>query len=122
MIKLVYVVKRRSDLSPEEFRTYWLDKHGPLVRSLGPDLGAQRYVQSHTVDTPMNDALVGSRGMSPWYDGITEVWAESLEQVQAVLATEAGQRAFGQLGEDEANFIDIGRSTLFITEEHTIFE
>jgi len=122
MIKLVYVVKRRSDLSPEEFRTYWLDKHGPLVRSLGPDLGAQRYVQSHTVDTPMIDALVGSRGMSPWYDGITEVWAESLEQVQAVLATEAGQRAFGQLGEDEANFIDIGQSTLFITEEHTIFE
>jgi hypothetical protein len=47
MIKLVDVVKRRSDLSPEEFRTSWLDKHGPLVRSLGPDLGARRY--EHTM-------------------------------------------------------------------------
>jgi uncharacterized protein (TIGR02118 family) len=122
MIKLVYVVRRRSDVSPEEFRRYWLEEHGPLVKSIAPEHGARRYVQSHTIDTPLNDALVGIRGMAPSYDGITEVWSDSLEALQAELSSEAGQQAFGRLGEDEAKFIDIGSSTMFLTEEHTIFD
>ena len=122
MIKLVYVVRRRSDVSPEEFRRYWLEEHGPLVKSIAPEHGSRRYVQSHTIDTPLNDALVSIRGMSPWYEGITEIWSDSLEAIQATLASEDGQRAFGRLGEDEAKFIDIANSTIFLTEEHTIFD
>ena len=122
MIKLVYVVRRRSDVAPEEFRRYWLEEHAPLVKSIAPEHGSRRYVQSHTIDTPINDALVDSRGMAPWYDGITEIWADSLEAMQAELASEKGQQAFGRLGEDEAKFIDIANSTMFLTEEHTIFD
>jgi uncharacterized protein (TIGR02118 family) len=100
MIKLVYVVRRRSDVPADEFRRYWLEEHGPLVKSIAPQHGSRRYVQSHTIDTPMNDALVSIRGMSPWYDGITEIWVDSLEALQEELASEVGQLAFGQLGEE----------------------
>jgi hypothetical protein len=40
--------------------------------------------------------------------------------MQGVLASEGGQLAFGRTGEDEAKFIDIANSTMFVTEEHTI--
>ncbi len=38
MVKLVYCVRKRSDLSDEEFHDYWLNQHGPLVARLAPGL------------------------------------------------------------------------------------
>jgi EthD domain len=49
MIKLVYCIRRREDVPEDEFHRYWLDEHGPLVRSVADAIGAVRYVQSHTV-------------------------------------------------------------------------
>lgn len=34
MIKLTFCVCRRDDISEEEFHDYWLNKHGPLVKSV----------------------------------------------------------------------------------------
>jgi EthD domain len=57
MIKLVFVIRRREDLSPEEFHRYWREEHGPLAARLLDELGARRYVQTHTVGTDLNGAL-----------------------------------------------------------------
>ena len=122
MIKLVYVVQARDDLAPEEFHRYWLEEHGPLVASVAEDIRARKYVQSHTVDTPLNQALVESRGMAPIHHGITEVWWDSLAELEAGIASPEGAKAAARLLEDEAKFIDFSRSTIFITEEHTIFD
>ena len=32
MIKLVYVIRKRADVSEKDFHEYWLKTHGPLVR------------------------------------------------------------------------------------------
>ena len=120
MVKLVYVVRRRPDLSPEQFRRRWLE-HGPLVRRLASDLRARRYVQSHTLETPLNAALAASRGMGPPYDGITEVWWESLDELAAALRTPEAEAAGRALLEDERAFIDLAASRIFLTEEHPIF-
>jgi len=122
MIKLVYILKARDDIAPEEFRRYWLEDHAPLVTTVAGDIRARKYIQSHTINTPLNDAFVDSRGMAPIYDGITEVWFDSVEDVQAALETAEGTRAGGLLLEDEAKFIDFSRSTIFMTEEHEIFD
>ena len=122
MIKLVFVIRRREDLPPGEFHRYWLEEHGPLARRLLEPLGARRYVQTHTLDTDLNAALAASRGTSAAYDGLAEVWWDSLDALLAVSNTEEGQRANETLTEDEARFIDFGRSSVFITEEHTFVE
>ena len=122
MIKLVYVVQARDDVAPEEFHRYWLEDHGPLVASVAVDIRARKYVQSHTIETPLNRALVESRGMAPIHQGITEVWWDSLEELEAAVVTPEGAAAAARLVEDEAKFIDLSRSTIFITEEHTIFD
>ena len=122
MIKLVYIVCRRSDFTPEAFRRRWLEQHGPLVRQHAKAIRATRYVQSHTLETPVNQQLAESRGMPPAYDGITEVWWNSLDDLIAPLSTPEGQVAHQALLDDEREFIDLERSRIFITEEHTIFE
>ena len=120
MIKLVYCLTRREDVSAEEFYRYWLEEHGPLVKSVAADIGACRYVQSHTIMPEMNAELEAGRGLQPAYDGITEVWWDN-EETFAQASSPAGQAAAAKLAEDEARFIDFSRSRVFMTEEHTIF-
>ena len=122
MLKFVYCVRRHPRLSPEEFRKYWLENHGPLVRSYASALKAKRYVQSHTLDNPLlNQAAQAPRGTKQPYDGITEVWWESAADLAAALQTPEGQKANQILSEDEARFCDLPNCSVFFTEEHTIF-
>lgn len=120
MIKLVFVIRRREDLPPEEFHRYWLEEHGPLAGKLLTHLGARRYVQTHTLATDLNDAFAASRGTGEAYDGLAEVWWDSLDALLAASTSEEGRAANETLTEDEARFIDFEQSSLFIAEEHTI--
>jgi uncharacterized protein (TIGR02118 family) len=121
MIKLVFCCRRKEGMTREAFQARWLDVHGPLVRSLRTHLPMmKRYVQSHTLPGPANEALRASRGTAEAYDGITEVWFDSLQEMGAGDSQEA-QAAAQRLLEDEAEFIDFARSCVFLTEEHEIF-
>ena len=122
MIKLVFVVRRRTDVSPADFRKYRLEQHGPLVRSYAAALRARRYIQSHTLDTELNGYLCQARGMTDSYDGITEVWWDSLQDLAAAAGSPEGTQANLTLIQDEARFVDLARSSIFLTEEHTIFD
>ena len=120
MIKLVFVIRRREDIAQEEFHRYWLEEHGPLARSLVEPLGARRYVQAHTVAPELNAQLAATRDTSEAFDGLAEIWWDSLDDLVAAFTSEEGQQAGQALMEDEAKFIDLGRSSLFVTEEHSI--
>jgi uncharacterized protein (TIGR02118 family) len=120
MIKLVYCIARRQGLDREEFLRTWLHEHGPLVRRFAAAIGAVRYVQSHPMDSPFNAALAASRAMPEAYDGITEVWFETMADFEAALSTPEGMAAGAALLEDERRFIDFGRSRMFLTEEHEV--
>ena len=122
MIKLVYCVTRREDVSPEEFYRYWLEEHGPKVRSVAKALNAVKYIQSHTVLPERNQALQESRGLEPPYDGITEVWYPSPGEPREEVSAEERQAAAKLLLDDESRFIDFSRSRVFMTEEHVIFD
>jgi uncharacterized protein (TIGR02118 family) len=121
MIKLVFCVKKRKDISTDEFYDYWLNQHGPLVKSKAELLQITRYVQSHTQKPELGEAVSAARGMKqPGFDGIAELWFDSMESLEALLATDAAREASAALAEDEARFIDMEGSTIFYTEEHEV--
>ena len=120
MIKLTFAVRRRADVDPGEFHRYWRDEHGPLVRSFQSVLGIRRYVQVHRVDTPFNDVLRQSRGALEPFDGTAEVWWDDLESLVAGTSTPEGVAAAQALLEDEARFIDLARSALWLGEETAV--
>ena len=55
-------------------------------------------------------------------DSESRVRWQSLDDLNAALATDEGRKAAQTLIEDEARFIDFAQSRCFLTEEHTIFE
>lgn len=121
MIKLVYCLRRQSHLSREEFQQYWRETHGPLVRARAETLRIRRYVQVHTLDGGLNEALQTSRGCAEEaFDGVAELWWEGVETLGSANATEEGRKAARELLEDEGRFIDFERSVIFVAEEHEL--
>ncbi|MEV5836948.1 EthD domain-containing protein [Nocardia sp. NPDC052112] len=119
-VKLVCAIRRRADLSPAQFYDYWLNHHGPLAVEQITVLGGYRYVQSHTADPTQNLLLAAARGTGEAFDGIVEVWFPSEQAVIAAFATPAGVEANDRLTQDEQNFIDLARSSYFVTNEHVL--
>ena len=79
---------------------------------------AKRYVQSHTVETPLNEGMRKSRGMLPEYDGVAEVWFESEEDLMEAMSSPEWQKLGAAFLEDEENFIHHSKSSVFIVKEH----
>ena len=124
MIKMIYCVKRRSDIDVDEFYRYWLEEHGALVKKHAKELKIKKYVQSHTMqdtkEMPLNKMFQKSRHTLDGYDGVAELWWDSIDDLMATGKTPEGADAGKMLLEDEQNFIDSSRSCIFFTEEHTI--
>ena len=124
MIKLVYCLHRKPEMSRAEFQAYWRGTHAPLVKAAQQALGIRRYVQEHTADSPIGAANNEGRGI-PYgdgedFDGVAELWFDSEEAVAAAVASEEGQKHARILFEDEANFIDFPRSRSFITHANEV--
>jgi uncharacterized protein (TIGR02118 family) len=117
MVVLTFVVRRRDDVGRTEFHRYWREDHGPLVRSFQGILGFRRYAQLHRLDTPFDGALRASRGAAEPYDGIAQVWWDSLEAMSAGSRSPEGRAATRTLVEDEGRFVDLARSSLWLNEE-----
>lgn len=122
MIKMVFCARRNPALSREEFHDYWLNRHGPLFQQHAKDYRALRYVQSHTLATPLNAAIRASRGAAPEYDGVGEIWWASEEDFRAAVSSEAVQKLRNMFVEDEARFVDLANSSVFFTQEHVLLD
>jgi uncharacterized protein (TIGR02118 family) len=113
MIRLVYVLRRVSNLSRKEFQDYWRDVHGPLVAKHSTTLRVRRYVQTHTLDDPINDLLKEPRGTLDPYDGVAELWWNHENEVAEAVGGPEGQKAAAELLEDERKFIDLSQSSVY---------
>ena len=111
MVKLVFCCRRRPETSREEFQRYWLERHGPLVRSLRQALPQmRRYVQSHT------RASAYERGRTPAWDGVAITWFDDTDAMRASAATPQ----YALVRADEPRFIAPGALPVLITTEHVI--
>lgn len=119
MIRLVFALRRKAEMSREAFQEYWLQKHAPLVAGFAGDLDILRYVQTHTVDDAATAGAQQARGeMEPAYDGVAELWWASEAALTANLQSEPARRAGAALLEDEARFIDLPNSPLWMAYEY----
>jgi uncharacterized protein (TIGR02118 family) len=92
MIKTMGLAKRKEGMSVEEFQRYWREVHGPIVARTP---GLRRYVQSQTLP----ELYEGDS--SPAFDGLAELWYDSLEARAEAQATPEWRAATA----DGPNFI-----------------
>jgi uncharacterized protein (TIGR02118 family) len=121
MIKLVFVIRRREGMTREAFQRYWSEEHAQLVQRHADVLRIRRYVQTHARDTDLDHMLAGSRGSEPrQYDGVAELWWDSIEDLVQAATSEEGQTAQQALLEDERRFIDVANSPIWLGEETAV--
>lgn len=120
MIKLTFVLRRRPDLSRDEFQQYWRGTHAALVAERAEVLKIRRYVQVHTADAPGLHAAFQRRndGAPAEYDGVAELWFDNMEALGG--DDPAVRKAQAELLEDERNFIDLANSPMWIAAEHQV--
>jgi uncharacterized protein (TIGR02118 family) len=120
MIKLTFCLTRLSHLSRPAFQDYWINTHGPLVASVAEALQIRRYVQLHSAPEEVSAGIRASREAPPDYDGVAELWFDSLEAVIANGQRPEAQAAGALLLEDERRFIDLSKSPLWWGEEKPV--
>lgn len=121
MIKIVFCLRRLPTLSLAEFHDYWRDKHAPLVRERASVLGIRRYVQNHMfADARLQPALNARGSLVAPYDGVAELWYDSIDAIAALGAIPEARQAGRDLLEDERRFIDLPNSPIFYANENIV--
>jgi uncharacterized protein (TIGR02118 family) len=111
MIKVSVLLKRKPGMSPAEFYRYWKDVHGPLVLGVPEVMRyVRRYVQCHSVA----EAFSGTPGAASPFDGIAELWGDSIDEVKRALAE---PRYLEVIRPDEEKFLDLPNCVFMVTEE-----
>jgi EthD domain len=119
MIKCVFLLRRQPHLTREAFLAYWRNQHAKLAKEVAGPMRMRRYIQLHPLDHPMGGMLAQSRGskVADW-DGITECWWNSFEDMSEVAGT-ADELAAKVLA-DEMSFVDLSRSEMMFVEENIV--
>jgi uncharacterized protein (TIGR02118 family) len=103
MVRVHIWLRRKEGMTPEEFRSYWLDRHAPIARD------GYRHLRAYEVDVVTRVP----EGQEAPYDGVAVLSWEDREGFSADVRSEAGRAA----AEDLANFTS-GSGLLFV--EHTV--
>lgn len=103
MIKLVALVRRKSDLSQQAFADYWVNVHAPLAAAIPGMRGYRINIAGDPGDMPAAN-----------YDGSAEIWFDSRESMAAGLASPENDIA----AKDTENFLD--HLEFLVTEEAVI--
>jgi uncharacterized protein (TIGR02118 family) len=103
-IKLIAFLRRRADLAPAAFHSYWREHHGQLAARIP---GHRRYVQCHA-----RPGIYAS-GRTPVFDGIPMSWFESVE----ALRVSHRSSEFKAVRADEANFLAPGPLPFVVARE-----
>ncbi|MCC6313829.1 MAG: EthD family reductase [Thermomicrobiales bacterium] len=103
MHHVVFLVKKRPDMSQEEFARYWIDDHTPLTAAVEGVRAYRCYPAS------------GASSGAP-FDGVAVLSFDDADSAERALASPE----FAQALADAANFQDVAATTSFVADERII--
>lgn len=110
LLKRMSTLKRRPDVSPEDFKREWFDIHSFLVRRLPQVKG---YTQNLIFDRSHGRGRPARYEELP-IDGIVELWFEDLDSLNAAFASDAGRTLMTHAAEF------ISEISTFLVEPHVV--
>ncbi len=122
MVRISYLMRRLPHLSLADFQSYWSDKHPQAAPADSfSTLGVKRYVQVLPLETEARNLVIGPRtGLIEPFDGIAELWVESIEALERDWSTDKAKEYLEIFFKDEQNFIDWTRSTIIVSNENIV--
>jgi len=117
MIRLITCLKRREDVSPEEFRRHWQDaEFDDLIRRTLDLTGAKRCAKNLTLSVAANTLLMQERGLAEPFDGIIEYWWHDAANFEDLYNSEERKTLMQEMQDYQGRFADLAASTSFFTE------
>ncbi len=102
MFKLIILLRKKENMTDEEFSKYFLDIHAPLAKKM-PQL--RKYVANLVRRPPSRE---------PEYNGIAELWFDDTDSMKKAFGTPEGQAT----QRDAENFA--GKMVTMVIDEHAI--
>jgi hypothetical protein len=111
-VKFMSLLRRKRNLSPAAFSEAWSGRHAALVRSVEEVWRLFRgYRQNHVI--PGTCRQLDGLKMARPYDGIVEIWFDSLTDLERTMMSE---RYRAVIRPDEETFVDLPNTRMFSTE------
>lgn len=112
MVKFTILLRKRPEMTHEEFVQYHQTQHAPLFLSVpAVQQYVRRYVQGHTLPFAMP-------GMPPFaYDGTTELWFDTPEDIGKVFGDAEYLRL---IRPDEVKFLDLAECGFLLLTEYPV--
>lgn len=115
VMRLHFALRPPQELGEAEARRYWLEEHGPLIRSHAPARGLLAYNQVHRRHCTLASMFGEGRGTTAEpFLGHAESW---FERPAGANPPPEMQAAMDAALEDERHFIDWSASTILVGKE-----
>lgn len=121
MVRMIYCVMSREDISLQDFREFFNGDHKLLMSVAARELGAVDYKQSLTLQVDRNFTIMYRRGTELPYDGIIEMWWENAAKLEGIMESEEILIQAEEIFSEASQYIDLSRSRIFFTEQPISF-
>jgi hypothetical protein len=117
MIRFINCVRRRADISSEEFRQFWNDpKFDAIINRVVVYTGAAGHVKDLTLMVEANVLMRERRAFGEPFDGVLEYSWNDASQLHSVLNSEQCSLLMQAMLEYQKQFVDLEKSCAFFTE------
>jgi hypothetical protein len=115
MIKLLMLMKRRPDMTFEQFKTYYETNHRLI--GIKYNKGAKRYTRRYL--QKLENPVYGPQP-EPAYDVLTEIWFENQAALDRGLAQITEPAAAKEIAEDSARLFDGHSFQMFVVKDEGV--
>lgn len=117
MIRFINCIRKRADISSEQFRQFWNDsKFDAIIERVVEHTGATGHAKNLTLIVAANDLMRERRAFGEPFDGVLEYWWEDASQLHNVLNSEQCDLLMQAMLEYQKQFVDLEKSCAFFTE------
>ena len=117
MIRFINCVRKRSDISSEQFRQCWNDpKFDAIVGRVVEYTGATGHTKNLTLMVSANNLMRERRAFGEPFDGVLEYWWDDASQLHSVLNSPQCDVLMKSMLEFQKQFVDLEKSCAFFTE------
>ena len=105
MPKLISLIKKKTHLSDEDFKSYYETYHAPLIQKLFPMLSDYKRTFLPSSQMLFGELTLQSVTDESTYDVITELWFNNDADLEAFITHASKAEILKAIRDDEANFL-----------------
>ena len=120
MIRFINCVRKRDDISMDEFRRYWNSpEFEQLFEEIFMIVQPQGFTKNLTLQVSANEELREERGGGEPFDGTIEFWWDNAADLLEKYYSPKAEASRNKMLEFQEQFIDMEKGHVFFTEYDT---